>query len=45
MDLEVQADKVYPAPDHKYLTLSVDVEIELLDGSRAKGFYNFRNKC
>lgn len=44
MDLEVQADKVYPAPDHKYLTLSVDVEIELLDGSRTKGFYNFRNK-
>lgn len=45
MDLEVQADKVYPAPDHKYLTLSVEVEIELLDGSRVKGFYNFRNKC
>ena len=45
MDLEVQADKVYPAPDCKYSTLSVEVEIELLDGSRTKGFYNFRNKC
>lgn len=45
MDLEVQADKVYPAPDCKYSTLSVDVEIELLDGSRTKGFYSFRDKC
>lgn len=36
---------IFTPPDHKYLTLSVDVEIELLDGSRVKGFYNFRNRC